>query len=92
MVANESVRRGWIIELAAYDVSVNVVFLGGADFYSPPPLGTTGRNRRAACLLDPLVQLWSLCLLEGGHLDVPALQVQPGTSPLRPDISMIKES
>ena len=23
---------GWIIEIAAYDVSVNVVFLGGADF------------------------------------------------------------
>jgi hypothetical protein len=36
---------GWIIELAAYDVSVNVVFLGGADFESAPPLGTTGRTR-----------------------------------------------
>lgn len=36
---------GWIIELAAYDVSVNVVFFGGADFDSPPPLGTTGRTR-----------------------------------------------
>jgi hypothetical protein len=36
---------GWLIELAAYDVSVNVVFLGGADFGSPPPLGTTGRTR-----------------------------------------------
>ncbi len=36
---------GWVIELAAYDVSVNVVFLGGADFGSPPPLGTTGRTR-----------------------------------------------
>lgn len=36
---------GWIIELAAYDVSVNVVFLGGADFDTPPPLGTTGRAR-----------------------------------------------
>jgi hypothetical protein len=36
---------GWIIELAAYDVSANVVFLGGADFASPPPLGTTGRTR-----------------------------------------------
>ena len=30
---------GWIIEVVAYDVSVNVVFLGGADFDSPPPLG-----------------------------------------------------
>src|ERR1041385_2366638 len=37
---------GWIIELAAYDVSVNVVFLGGADFDSPPPLGTTERTRQ----------------------------------------------
>jgi hypothetical protein len=36
---------GWIIELAAYDVSANVVFYGGADFASPPPLGTTGRTR-----------------------------------------------
>jgi hypothetical protein len=36
---------GWIIELAAYAVSVNVVFLGGADFESPPPLGTTDRTR-----------------------------------------------
>jgi len=38
-------ERGRIIELAAYDVSVNVVFLGGADFDSPPPLGTTDRTR-----------------------------------------------
>ena len=36
---------GWIIEIAAYDVSVNVVFYGGADFESPPPLGTTDRSR-----------------------------------------------
>ena len=36
---------GWIIEIAAYDVSVNVVFLGGADFDRPPPLGTTDRTR-----------------------------------------------
>jgi hypothetical protein len=38
---------GWIIELAAYDVSVNVVFFGGADFDAPPPLGTTERTRYA---------------------------------------------
>lgn len=37
--------RGWIIEVVAYDVSVNVVFLGGADFASPPPEGSTGRTR-----------------------------------------------
>jgi hypothetical protein len=36
---------GWIIQLAAYDVSANVVFFGGADFDPPPPLGTTGRTR-----------------------------------------------
>jgi len=36
---------GWIIELAAYDVSVNVVFFGGADLDPPPPLGDTGRSR-----------------------------------------------
>jgi hypothetical protein len=36
---------GWIIEMVAYDVSVNVVFFGGADFDPPPPLGTGGRSR-----------------------------------------------
>ena len=38
-------QLGWMIELVAYDVSVNVVFFGGADFDSPPPLGTTDRSR-----------------------------------------------
>jgi hypothetical protein len=38
-------ERGWIIEMVAYDVSVNVVFFGGADFDSPPPLGDTDRSR-----------------------------------------------
>jgi hypothetical protein len=36
---------GWVIEVVAYDVSVNVVFHGGADFDPPPPLGTTDRSR-----------------------------------------------
>jgi len=36
---------GWIIEVVAYDVSVNVVFLGGADFDPPPPHGDTDRSR-----------------------------------------------
>ena len=36
---------GWIIEVAAYDVSANVVFFGGADFDPPPPLGATDRTR-----------------------------------------------
>ena len=38
-------KLGWIIEMVAYDVSVNVVFFGGADFKPPPPLGTTDRTR-----------------------------------------------
>ena len=37
--------QGWIIEMVAYDVSVNVVFYGGADFDPSPPLGDTGRTR-----------------------------------------------
>lgn len=36
---------GWIIEMVAYDVSVNLVFFGGAEFDPPPPLGTTDRSR-----------------------------------------------
>ncbi len=36
---------GWIVEMVAYDVSVNIVFFGGAEFDPPPPLGTTGRSR-----------------------------------------------
>lgn len=36
---------GWIIEIVAYDVSVNVVFFGGAELDPPPPLGTTDRSR-----------------------------------------------
>ena len=31
--------KGWVIEMVAYDVSVNVVFLRGAAFKNPPPLG-----------------------------------------------------
>jgi hypothetical protein len=38
---------GWVIEMVAYDVSVNVVFLGGAEFDPPPPLGSDGRDRYA---------------------------------------------
>ncbi len=36
---------GWLIELAPYDVSVNVLFFGGADFDPPPKLGSTDRTR-----------------------------------------------
>jgi hypothetical protein len=40
-----SPELGWLIELVAYDVSVNVVFFGGADFDPPPPLGSGDRSR-----------------------------------------------
>jgi hypothetical protein len=36
---------GWVIEMVAYDVSVNVVFFGGAEFDPPPPLGSNGQDR-----------------------------------------------
>src|SRR5918998_2021366 len=36
---------GWIVEMVAYDVSVNIVFFGGAELDPPPPLGTTERTR-----------------------------------------------
>src|SRR5829696_7121394 len=38
-------EHGWVIEMVAYDVSVNVVFLGGADFDPRPPLGDRDRSR-----------------------------------------------
>jgi hypothetical protein len=38
-------EHGWVIELVAYDVSVNLVFFGGAEFDPTPPLGTTGLTR-----------------------------------------------
>jgi hypothetical protein len=37
--------RGRTTGYQNYEVSVNVVFLGGADFDSPPPLGTTDRTQ-----------------------------------------------
>ena len=36
---------GWIIELAPYDVSVNILFFAGADFDPPPKLGSADRTR-----------------------------------------------
>ena len=38
-------EQGWVIEMVAYDISVNIVFFGGADFDPPPPLGSVGRSR-----------------------------------------------
>ena len=55
--------QGWIIEMVAYDVSVNVVFFGGADFDPPPPLGTVGRSRYMKLKTleeaqEPLMRKW----------------------------------
>lgn len=36
---------GWIIELAGYHKTANVLFHGGADFDDPPPLGEVDRVR-----------------------------------------------
>ena len=36
-------KHGWIIQVVSYDVSVNVVFFGGAKFDTPPPLGEGSR-------------------------------------------------
>lgn len=38
-------KMGWIIEMVSYNVSVNLVFHGGAEFDSPPPLGDSGPER-----------------------------------------------
>lgn len=56
-------EQGWIIELVAYDVSVNIVFFGGADFDPAPPLGTVGQSRYVKLktleeVQDPLIRKW----------------------------------
>ena len=38
-------KLGWVIEVASYDVSANIVFLSGAMFDPRPPLGTGERTR-----------------------------------------------
>lgn len=35
--------RGWCIEVAAYDISANIVFLNGSQLDSPPELGDETR-------------------------------------------------
>lgn len=53
---------GWIIEMVAYDVSVNIVFLGGAGLDPPPPLGDgSSRYVKVTDLeeaQDPDIQTW----------------------------------
>jgi hypothetical protein len=50
-------KHGWIIEMVAYDVSVNLVFFAGARFDPPPPQGEGSRYVKIrtldeACALD----------------------------------------
>ncbi|WP_297088979.1 DUF1801 domain-containing protein [uncultured Draconibacterium sp.] len=40
-----SEKLGWFIELAAYHVSANIVFLSGASFNPKPPLGNDEQSR-----------------------------------------------
>ena len=53
--------RGWLIELAAYDVSANLVFYGGAQFDPPPPLGEGSRYVKIRTLEEaraPEIRAW----------------------------------
>ncbi|MDH7452809.1 DUF1801 domain-containing protein [Luteimonas composti] len=53
--------RGWIIEMVAYDVSVNLVFFAGAKFDPPPPLGEGSRYVKIRSLDEaraPEVAAW----------------------------------
>ena len=53
--------RDWIIELVAYDVSVNIVFFAGATFDPPPPLGEGSRYVKLRTLEDaraPEIRAW----------------------------------
>lgn len=47
-----SERFGWCIELAAYHVSVNVVFLNGSRLDKPPELGSETRYAKIRTLED----------------------------------------
>ena len=47
-----SAQLGWCIELAAYDISVNVVFLNGSKLDAPPELGGETRYVKIKTLED----------------------------------------
>ncbi len=56
-------EQGWIMELATYHKTVNLVFFGGADMDPSPPLGDTDRSRyvKLASLEDaddPQLRSW----------------------------------
>jgi hypothetical protein len=47
-----STKFGWCIELAAYHVSANVVFLNGEKLHEPPELGSETRYVKIRSLED----------------------------------------
>lgn len=56
-------ETGWIMEMATYHKTVNLVFFAGVDLDPPPPLGDTDRSRyiKFASLEDaeaPEVRSW----------------------------------
>ncbi|RYD14465.1 MAG: hypothetical protein EOP90_13605 [Lysobacteraceae bacterium] len=54
-------KRGWIIELVAYDVSVNLVFFAGARFDPAPPQGEGSRYVKIRTLDEaraPEIRAW----------------------------------
>lgn len=55
--------QGWIIQVAAYHRSVNVVFFSGVDLEPPPPLGEGPRERYVKLrspgeVADPRLRSW----------------------------------
>lgn len=53
--------QGWLIEMVAYDVSVNLVFFAGARFDPPPPLGEGARYVKITTLEEakaPAIRAW----------------------------------
>ena len=58
-----SQELGWFIEVAAFAVSVNIVFLCGANFDTPPPLGDDIQSRYIKLktikdVNDPKIKAW----------------------------------
>ena len=54
-------KHGWIIEMVAYDVSVNLVFFAGAKFDPPPPQGEGSRYVKIRTLDEaraPEIRAW----------------------------------
>lgn len=65
-----STKFGWCIELVAYDVSVNIVFLNGSQLNEPPELGAETpyvkiRNLEEAKSVQVLEWIKQSCQMSG---------------------------